>query len=130
MLEPKQIPLALDADSHPEVGWPVEAATQLGQTLRPFRKHLVRVLGRIGDNGKYLLDVVHWDRKMEQVAHGVDENEPRGRPGPRDVERVGMEAHSESRTAGTRITVLLVLGLPHRLETLSESQGIAMVTTR
>lgn len=65
----KRVTLALDADAHPDVRWPVEPRAELRQPLRSLRQDLVRVLWSVGHDVEDLSDVVDRHVRVTEVAH-------------------------------------------------------------
>ena len=55
------------------------------QTLRSLGEHLVGVLGRLPDHVEDLCDELDGHILVEEIAHRVHEDEPRGVPASRHV---------------------------------------------
>src|SRR5438552_11296196 len=69
------------------------AREERAHPLRPLRQNLIRVAGRAGHDVQDPHDPAVADLRVEQVAHGVDEDAARGLPAQREVERLLDEAH-------------------------------------
>src|SRR3954469_11775883 len=69
-----------DADAHPDVGHPIEARRQLGQTLSAFREQLVMVLRAVAHDRKDGADEVERYIVLKKVRHAVDEDQPSSTP--------------------------------------------------
>ena len=88
------------------------------------------MLRRITHDVKDLLDELDWDAGVEQVAHGVHEDEARLAPAVRNPERVGVQGEREAWAARAGIAIVLVLARSHRLQALGERERVAVVATK
>ena len=91
---------------------------------------LVGVLWRAGHHLEYPPDEVERYVGVEEVAHRVDEHQPRRAPRVRDGQSVGVERQREAGAARAEVAVVAVLGLAHGLEPLGERERVAVVTAR
>lgn len=128
MIHAERVSVGLYADSHPNVVGPLQLLGHLCKPLRSLRQYLIGVLRSLGHDGEDAADELERYRRVEQVAHAVDEDHSALSPSPRDLEGVLVEGEPEPEPAGSRVTVYLVLGGSHRLEALGESEGVAVVT--
>ena len=120
----------LHADAHPDVGWPVQIARDVAQPAGAFGEDLVGVLWRVGHHLEHPADEVERHVGMEEIAHRVDEHQPRRAPSVGDGQGDLVEGQRESGTAGAGIAIVAVLGLAHRLEPIGERERVAVVTAR
>jgi hypothetical protein len=74
-------------------------------------EYLERVLRRGVHDSKHLVYVIVWDGLMEEIAHRVDEHDPRLPPPQWRIQRLGMQRHPEARSGRAADTIVLVLGL-------------------
>lgn len=82
------------------------------------------MLGRIRDDSEDLVDEIQGHPGVNQVAHRVDEHDERQSPFVGIAESADMGGDAETGTAGPRVAVVLVLGLPHRLQSLRQGQRV------
>jgi hypothetical protein len=55
---------------------------------------------------------------MEQIRHGIDEDDSRSTPAKRKINLIGVEGYSKSGTARDRVSISLVARVPHCLQAL------------
>jgi hypothetical protein len=73
-------PLVLHRYAHPNVLGPRQTGRQLHQSLRSLRQYLERVPACLAHDLENGLDELARDVLVEQIAHRVDEDQPRRRP--------------------------------------------------
>src|SRR2546421_3005748 len=88
------------------------------------------MLGCIGDDFEHAADVVVRYGGVGEGTHRVDKDCARGSPAPWDVQRVRMQRQPKPWPARPRVTVLLVLRLPHRLQAFRKCEGITVLAPR
>lgn len=130
VIHPEGVAVVFYAHAHPDVGRPVQVLREGGEPLGALGEYLVGVPGRVGHDLEHPPDEVQRHLWVEQVAHRVHEDQP-GRPPPVGRgQRFLVQGQGEAGAAGPRVSVVLVLGQPHRLEALGEREGVAVVTPR
>jgi hypothetical protein len=86
MVRPSCFRITLNTCSQPDVGAPNQVLRQLGGKGRSFCQHLEYVLGTIVHYIEDALQKVERYALVEQIAHGVDEYEPRSAPTTRFIQ--------------------------------------------
>ena len=130
MVDPEGVPVVLDAHAHPDVGRPVQVGRERGEPLGALGEYLIGVPRCIGHDREHLLYEVRRHLRVEEIAHRVDEDQPRRSPAVGRGQCVLVQGQGEAGPAGPRVAVVLVLGQPHRLEAAGERQRVTVVAPR
>ena len=130
MVDTEGVAVVLDADAHPDVVWPVQFVGEGAQPAGALREDLVGVLWRVGHHLEHPADEVERHVGVEEIAHRVDEDQPRRAPRVGDAQGVLVDGQGEARAACARVAVVAVLGLAHGLESLGERERVAVVAAR
>jgi hypothetical protein len=77
------------------------------------------VPGRLGHDIEDLADEVGRHLSVEEVAHAVDEDDPRLAPAAWHVERLRVDRDAEAGPGGARVAITLVLGVAIALSRLA-----------
>lgn len=130
VVDTEGVPVVLDAHAHPDVGGPVQIGSERGEPLGTLGEYLIGVPGRVGHDREHPLDEIQGHLRVEEIAHRVDEDQPRRSPAVGRGQCVLVQGQGEAGPAGLRVAVVLVLGQPHRLEAAGERQRVTVVAPR
>lgn len=96
VVDPVLIAGILDRNSDPDILWPgLQFRGNLHQSLVPFGEHLVDMPRGLAHDLEDLLQKVEGHFLVEEVAHGVDEDQARLLPPPRFVQPFGVKGKAK-----------------------------------